>query len=72
MSLRRWVWWKADLFNLTVRDTSPGGRTQKFLNLTAKNSSRRIDSVLEAESALVRYDGTVDPNTAIAAGMDAS
>lgn len=47
----------ADLFNLTVRDTSPGGDTETFLNLSFKDSLRRIDKVLEATSRLVRWHG---------------
>lgn len=41
-----------DLFNLTVRD---GGtlRVESFLNLTTKESARRADRVLAAESTLV-------------------
>lgn len=35
-----------DLFNLTVMDTAPGGLTERFLNLSFKNSSRKIDKVL--------------------------
>jgi phage tail sheath protein FI len=45
------------LFNLTVRDTNPGGTTEKFLNLTVVNSARRLDRVLANESNLVRWDG---------------
>jgi uncharacterized protein len=48
---------KADLFNLTVKDISPGGVTEQFRNLSLKNSSRRIDKVLQAESNLVRWNG---------------
>ena len=61
---------KADLFNVTVTDTATA-RSERFLNLTVKNSARRVDLVLAAESALLRYSGAVDPNTAIAAGKDA-
>jgi hypothetical protein len=61
---------KADLFNLTVTDT-PTGRSERYLNLTVKDSPRRVDRVLEAESDLLRYNGTVDPAAAIAAGKDA-
>jgi phage tail sheath protein FI len=43
----------ADLFNLTVRER-PGGRLETFLNLTVKESPRRIDRVLASESALLR------------------
>ena len=60
---------KADLFNVTVTDTATA-RSERFLNLTVKNSARRVDLVLTAESALLRYSGAVDPNTAIAAGKD--
>jgi phage tail sheath protein FI len=46
------------LFNLTVRDTSPGGAVERFLNLTViPKKSRSIDKVLKAESNLVHWDG---------------
>lgn len=61
---------KADLFNLTVRDVS-GSRAERFLNLTVKDSARRVDRVLASESTLLRYDGAADPATAVAAGKDA-
>jgi phage tail sheath protein FI len=63
---------KDDLFNLTVRDTSPGGGSEKFLNLTVKESARRADRVLKDQSNLVRWDGTLDPNAlpAIPAGSE--
>jgi phage tail sheath protein FI len=63
-----------DLFNLTVIDTSPGGRVEKFLSLTVKNNARRIDRVLKAQSTLLRWSGTwPGPNKLpkIAAGSDA-
>ena len=47
----------ADLFNLTVRDTSTGG-TETFLNLTVAESPRRADRVLRDESSLVRVSGS--------------
>jgi phage tail sheath protein FI len=50
---------KTDLFNLTIIDTHPGGRTERFVNLTVKASPRRIDTVLKNGSELVRY--TTDP-----------
>lgn len=53
---------KSDLFNLKVIDVSAGGSTEQFRNLSVKESSRRIDKVLEAESKLVRWEGTLDPN----------
>lgn len=57
----------ADLFNLTVTDTIPGGRTEQFRNLTIKDSPRRIDRVLSAESKLVRWGGSVPPVVDLAA-----
>jgi hypothetical protein len=46
---------KADLFNLTVRDASPGGTIERFQNVTFTDNARRIDKVLEAESRLVKW-----------------
>ncbi len=43
----------ADLFNLTVRDTATGAQ-EVFVNLTVAESQRRVDRVLEAQSALIR------------------
>jgi uncharacterized protein len=43
----------AELFDLTVRDGITG-RIETFLNLTMKDSARRVDRVLESESQLVR------------------
>ncbi len=66
---------KADLFNLTVRDAGPNGVTERYLNVSYKNSPRRIDKVLEAESRLARWDSAspLDPNNppAITADSDA-
>lgn len=45
----------ADLFNLTVRDMFTGAR-ETFLNVSVKDSARRVDRVLEASSLLVRID----------------
>lgn len=59
----------ADLFNLTVTDTGTG-TTEQYFNLTVKDSSRRVDKVLAAQSSLLRYSGTPNPATAIAAGSD--
>lgn len=44
---------KADLFNLTLRDTRTE-TTETFLNLSTKDSPRRVDRVLKSESALAR------------------
>jgi phage tail sheath protein FI len=48
---------KADLFNLTITDTGPAGTSERFLNLSFKESARRVDRVLGAQSRLVRWDG---------------
>ncbi|BAZ37703.1 tail sheath protein [Calothrix sp. NIES-4101] len=51
---------KTDLFNLTVRDISPGGVQERFLNLTiVPGKPRSFNKVLEAESKLIRWDGAV-------------
>ena len=44
-----------DVFNLIVTDEGPGGSVEQFLNVTMKESSRRVDRVLEAESRLARW-----------------
>lgn len=51
---------KTDLFNLTARDTTPGGRVEQFFNLTAKGTVRSIDRVLEGDSKLLRYRGVLE------------
>lgn len=61
---------KADLFNLTVLDTGTG-RSERHLNLTVKDSPRRVDNVLKADSNLLRYGAALNPPPAIAAGKDA-
>jgi len=49
---------KSELFNLTVKDTATGA-TETFLNVTGKDSPRRIDKVLEKESSLVRVQSSL-------------
>src|SRR3954471_21841720 len=52
---------KADLFNLRITEVGADGipvRTETFRNLTVKDTVRRIDRVLAAESDLVRWSGT--------------
>jgi phage tail sheath protein FI len=49
------------LFNLTVTDDSPGGRTEQFRTLTVIDHPRRIDRVLYAQSQLLRW-GNFDSN----------
>jgi hypothetical protein len=60
------------LFNLMVRDTRPGGLTEQLRSLTVKKDSmRRVDKVLEAESQLVRWEGDWPANQpAVAEGTD--
>ncbi|MBQ0975745.1 phage tail sheath family protein [Streptomyces sp. RK31] len=48
---------KNSLFNLTVRDGSPGGRAESFRNLSVAANARNVKSVLAAGSALVRVEG---------------
>lgn len=61
---------KSALFNLSVRDAATG-RSERYLNLTAIESPRRVDRVLAEGSTLIRYDGAPDGTEAIAAGKDA-
>ena len=58
-----------DLFNLTVRDASPGGASETYLNLTVVESARRVDRILESASALVRVKGSLPAS--VSAGTDA-
>jgi phage tail sheath protein FI len=61
-----------DLFNLTVTDNNPGGRTEQIRNLTVVASARRVDVVLAAESNLIRWDGAFPATTpTVTAGPDA-
>jgi phage tail sheath protein FI len=49
-----------DLFNLTIREVSPQGavlRQERFLNLSVKDSPRRVDRVLRAQSQMLLWDG---------------
>ncbi|MGH8599142.1 MAG: phage tail sheath family protein [Burkholderiales bacterium] len=47
-----------DLFNLTVRDMDSGVQ-ESFLNVSVKESPRRVDRVLKAGSSLVRVAATL-------------
>jgi uncharacterized protein len=56
---------KTDLFNLTVRRGSDGA-TEMFVNVTVKESPRRVDRVLLNESALLRAAATTTlPGTTV-------
>jgi len=62
---------KADLFNLTVRNTAPGGATERFANVTVKaGHPRNVAKVLAEESSLVLTSGNL-PGATPAAGSDA-
>ena len=50
----------ADLFNLTIRQTE-SGVTEKFVNLSGKDSARRVDRVLANGSSLVRTQSSLVP-----------
>ncbi|HEX4954423.1 MAG TPA: phage tail sheath subtilisin-like domain-containing protein [Thermoanaerobaculia bacterium] len=52
---------EADRFNLTVRDGGTGA-VEVFRNLTMTDHGRRVDRVLAAESALMRFKGAVAGN----------
>ncbi len=59
-----------DLFNLTLRDTGTGA-TETYLNVTVKESPRRVDRVLKDASSLMRFpDSEVLPNSVPAAHPD--
>jgi Bacteriophage tail sheath protein len=49
-----------------VFEESTGGRSEQYRNLSLKDSARRIDTVLAAESHLVRLDTSKDPKDSIA------
>ena len=61
---------KSDLLNLSVRDATPGSLTERFINLSIKESPRRIDKVLDSNSRLIHWDGTLPPALLPAAGDD--
>lgn len=53
---------KADLFNVVVSD-SARGESETWLNLTVKDSQRRVDKVLKAGSSLLLFTGDLsDPD----------
>jgi len=63
---------QADLFNLTVLDTVSGAQ-ESFLNLSVKESPRRVDRVLKAGSSLIRVaDGFTLPATDVPAPVSKS
>ncbi len=62
---------QADIFNLTVRDAGPSGVIERFLNLSTKDSPRRIDKVLKEESRLVIWDGAYPATPPAIPAMDA-
>lgn len=57
----------ADIFNLRIKDTAPGGAEELIFNLTTKESARRADRVLANESQLLRVTTTLPSNSAPAA-----
>lgn len=59
----------ADLFNVTVRDMASGAQ-ESFLNVSVKESPRRVDRVLKASSALIRVAASLSlPATTTPAAM---
>ncbi|HEX6044639.1 MAG TPA: phage tail sheath C-terminal domain-containing protein [Pyrinomonadaceae bacterium] len=65
-----------DLFNLTISEVDADQnlvRSEKFSNLSVKESSRRIDRVLKDDSQLVRWRGAFPANpAAVAPAKDAA
>jgi len=58
-----------DLFNVTVRDMSSGAQ-ESFLNVSVKESPRRVDRVLKASSSLIRVASSLSlPATTPPAAM---
>ena len=54
----------ADRFNLTIQEATPGGRSERIIDLSlADDNPRRADQVLERQSALVRWDGPLPADT---------
>lgn len=47
----------AQLFNLTITDLGPGGATESYVNLSVRNSARRVDLVLKDASNLIEWAG---------------
>ena len=63
---------KSDLFNLTVREVASDGQvvnSEVFLNVSVKESARRVDRVLKEESRLVNVKGNLPQS--VTAGADA-
>jgi hypothetical protein len=60
------------LFNLTIKDTSPGGIVEVFRNLTIEDKPRRVDKVLKEESELLRWDDSapIGPGITVSSGDD--
>jgi uncharacterized protein len=61
---------KNDLFNLSVR-LMPDGQAEQFFNVTVKDSARRVDRVLAAESSLARVNGALGADVPGDSGKDA-
>ncbi|WOJ90452.1 phage tail sheath subtilisin-like domain-containing protein [Methylocapsa polymorpha] len=55
-----------DMFNLSIREVDASGNTlsqEIFRNLSVKDSPRRVDKVLQAQSKLLTWDGAWPPAT---------
>jgi phage tail sheath protein FI len=55
---KKWGLTAADLFNLTLHDMQTGA-TETFLNISIKDSPRRVDRVLTNESSLATVSGAL-------------
>lgn len=47
----------AQLFNLSVTDLAAGGATEAYVNLTVRNTARRVDLILKDASSLIEWAG---------------
>jgi phage tail sheath protein FI len=71
-----------DLFNLSVREAVPGGRSERFTDLSASDDERSVVAILARESRLVRArpggavtvpaDGSVDRLSSLEAEVRAT
>lgn len=55
-----------DFFNLSVTDTAPHGATERFTNVTLKDTPRRVDRMLQQQSDMVRVAALPDANAQLA------
>jgi uncharacterized protein len=52
---------KHKVFNLTIRESAPGGASEVFKAVTTEDKPRRLDRVLAKQSSLVKWKGDFKP-----------